>query len=107
MKWLATFQNEPFAFRDSEMNHLCRYGISVCPPLFKVFFSTVVLNGFLLLMNGSSLTILSLLLSFFFELGVTKDAAKSNCVLPIGDDGSLNGRCSSSELIVKINKAQL
>ncbi len=32
------------------------------------------------------------------------DAAKPNCILPIGDDGSLNGGHSSGELIVmKIN----
>jgi hypothetical protein len=28
------------------------------------------------------------------------DAAKPDCILPIGDDGSLNGGHSSSELIV-------
>ncbi len=28
------------------------------------------------------------------------DAAKSNCILPIGDDGSLNGVCSFGELII-------
>ncbi len=40
----------------------------------------------------------------FFELGVMKDAAKPNCTLPIGDNGSLNGGCSFGELIViKIN----
>jgi hypothetical protein len=33
-----------------------------------------------------------------------KDAAKPNCTLPIGDNGSLNGGCSFGELIViKIN----
>jgi hypothetical protein len=32
------------------------------------------------------------------------DAAKPNCILPIGDDGSLNGGRSSGKLIViKIN----
>jgi hypothetical protein len=32
------------------------------------------------------------------------DAAKPDCILPIGDDGSLNGGRSSGELIViKIN----
>ncbi len=32
------------------------------------------------------------------------DAAKPDCILPIWDDGSLNGGCSSGELIViKIN----
>jgi hypothetical protein len=40
----------------------------------------------------------------FFGLGVMNDAAKANCILPIGDDGSSNGGCSSGELIViKIN----
>jgi hypothetical protein len=40
----------------------------------------------------------------FFGLGVMNDAAKPNCILPIGDDGFLNGGCSSSKLIViKIN----
>ncbi len=40
----------------------------------------------------------------FFGLGVMNDAAKPNCILLIGDDGSLNGGCSSGELIViKIN----
>ncbi len=28
------------------------------------------------------------------------DAAESNCILPIGDNGSLNGGCSSGELII-------
>ena len=39
-------------------------------------------------------------LLFFFGLGVMNDAAESNCILPIGDNGSLNGGCSSSELII-------
>ncbi len=40
----------------------------------------------------------------FFGLGVMNDAAEPNYILPIGDDGSLNGGCSSGELIViKIN----
>ena len=28
------------------------------------------------------------------------DAAESNCILPIGDNGSLNGGCSFGELII-------
>jgi hypothetical protein len=40
----------------------------------------------------------------FFRLDVMNDAAKPNCVLPIGDNGSSNGGCSSGKLIViKIN----
>jgi hypothetical protein len=36
----------------------------------------------------------------FFGLGVMNDAAKPDCILPIGDNGSLNGGHSSGELIV-------
>ncbi len=36
----------------------------------------------------------------FFGLGVMNDAAKPDCILPIGDNGFLNGGCSSGELIV-------
>jgi hypothetical protein len=41
---------------------------------------------------------------FFFGLGAMNDAAKSNCILTIGDDGSLNGSCSSGKfIIIEIN----
>ncbi len=67
-----------------------------------------MLNGFLLLINGLSSTNWLPSPSFFFGLGVTNNTAKPDCVLPIGDDGSLNGGHSSGELIViKINEAQL
>jgi hypothetical protein len=36
----------------------------------------------------------------FFGLGMINDAAKPNCILPIGDDSSSNGGCSSGKLIV-------
>jgi hypothetical protein len=36
----------------------------------------------------------------FFGLGVMNDAARPNCILSTGDDGSSNGGRSSSELIV-------
>ncbi len=38
----------------------------------------------------------------FFGLGVTNEAAKPNCVLPIGDDGSMYEDPSSGELMVMI-----
>jgi hypothetical protein len=41
----------------------------------------------------------------FFGLGVINDAAKPDCILPIGDDGSSNMGCSSGKLVViKINR---
>jgi hypothetical protein len=40
----------------------------------------------------------------FFGLGVMNNAAKPDCILPIGDNGSSNGGCFSGKLIViKIN----
>jgi hypothetical protein len=40
----------------------------------------------------------------FFGLGVMNDAAKPNCILPIGNDGFSNGSRSSGKLIIiKIN----
>ncbi len=36
----------------------------------------------------------------FFGLGVINDAAKPDFILPIGDNGSLNGGRSSGELII-------
>jgi hypothetical protein len=38
----------------------------------------------------------------FFGLGVTNEAAKPECVLPIGDDGSMYEDHLSGELIVMI-----
>ncbi len=40
--------------------------------------------------------------SVFFGLGVTNEAATPNCVLPIGDDGSMYEDCLSGELMVMI-----
>ena len=55
---------------------------------------------FVLSMKGLSSTNWSPSPWFFFGLGVMNDAAESNCILSIGDDGCLNGGCSSSELII-------
>ncbi len=75
-------------------------GISVCSPLFKTPLWTALLDGFLLSMKGLSSMNRSPSPLFFFWLGVMNNAAKPNCILPIGDNCSLNGGSSSSELIV-------
>jgi hypothetical protein len=64
----------------------------------------VMLDGFLLLMKGSSLTARLPFPSVFFRLGVTIEAAKPDCVLPIGDNGSLYKNHSSGKLIVMKNQ---
>ncbi len=44
----------------------------------------------------------------FFGLGVTNNAAKPNCVVPTGDDGSLyEGHSSGKLIVIKINETQL
>jgi hypothetical protein len=68
VKRSAVFQNKPFGIPYSRMNHFAMTGISVCSRLFKTPFTTVMLNGILLLMKGSSLTNWSLFPSFFFDL---------------------------------------
>ncbi len=67
-----------------------------------------MLDGFLSSMKDLSSTARSAFPSVFFGLGVTNKAAKPDCVLPIGDNGSLYDDCSSGELIVMIiNETQL
>jgi hypothetical protein len=75
-------------------------GISVCSPLFKTPFTTVVLDGYLLSMKGLSLTNWLPFPSFFFGLGVTNNAANPDCVVSTGDDGSSYDGCSFGEFIV-------
>ncbi len=71
-------------------------------------FATVVLDGFLLSMKGSSSTNQSPSPSFFFGLGVTNDAAKPDCILPTGDNGSsYEGRFSGKLIVIEINEALL
>jgi hypothetical protein len=72
--------------------------------LLKTPITAVVLDGFLLLMKGLSSTAWLPFQSVFFGLGVTIEAAKPDCVLPIKDDGSLYKNCSSGELIVMKNQ---
>jgi hypothetical protein len=70
----------------------------------KTPITAIVLDGFLLLMKGSSSTAWSPFPSVFFGLGVTIEAAKPNCILPIGDNGSSYKNHSSGKLIVMKNQ---
>ncbi len=105
MKRSAVFQTSLLHLETVELIIFTVTGISLCSPWFKLLFLTVVLDGFLLLMKGSSLTNGLPYPLPFFGLGVTNNADKPDWVLPIGDNGS-NGLCSSGELIVEINEAQ-
>jgi hypothetical protein len=82
--------------------------ISVCSPLFETPFATIMFDGFLLLMKGLSSTNQSPFPSFFSGLGVTNDAAKPDCILPTGDDGSsYEGRSSGELIVIQINETLL
>ncbi len=101
--WLS-FKTNRLEFHMALWIILAMTGISVCLPLFKTPLSTILLDDFLSSMKGLSSTNWSPSPWFFFRLGMMNDAAKPNCILPIGDDGSLNGGPPSGKLIViKIN----
>jgi hypothetical protein len=68
--------------------------------LFKTPLTTLMLDGFLSSMKGSSSINRSPFPSFFFGLGVTNDAAKPDCILPTRDNGSSYKGRSSGEHIV-------
>jgi hypothetical protein len=71
-------------------------------------FATVVLDGFLSSMEGSSSRNRSPSLSFFSGLVVTNNAAKPDCIIPTGDNYSLYEGPSSGKLIfIKINETLL
>jgi hypothetical protein len=73
-------------------------------PLLKTPITAVVLDGFLSSMKGLSSTAWSPFPSVFFRLGVIIEAAKPDCVLPIGDNGSLYKNRSSGKLIIMKNQ---
>jgi hypothetical protein len=73
-------------------------------PLLKTPITAVMMDGFLSSMKGSSSTAWLPFLFVFFGLGVTIEAAKPDCILPIGDDGSLYKNHSSGKLIVMKNQ---
>jgi hypothetical protein len=76
--------------------------------LSKTPFATIMLDGFLSSIQGSSLTNWLPFALFFVGLGVTNNAAKPDCILPIGDYGSLiEGFLFGKLIIIKINETLL
>ncbi len=68
MKRSAIFLNEPFGNPYGRMNHLCCHWNKCMLPLVKTFFTTVVHDGFLSSMKGSSSTNWLLFPTFFLDL---------------------------------------
>jgi hypothetical protein len=99
-RWLPLV-DEKFVIDNSVAVSIHFFGLG---PLLKTPNTAVVHDGFLLSIKGSSLTAWSPFPSIFFGLGVTIEAAKPDCVLPIGDHGSLYNNHSSGELIVMKNQ---
>ncbi len=100
VKRSAVFQNKPFGIPCGRMNHLCRD--------WKKHMLTIVQNTFYnrcawwlsLIDERFIINKLVAVSIIFYGLGVTNDAAKPDCILPTGDDGSLYEGHSSGELIV-------
>ncbi len=104
VKRSSVFQNKPFWIPYGRMNHLHRY--------WNKLMLTIVLNYLLqlscLMASSRQWKVchqrIGHHLHHFFGLGVMNDAAKPDCILPIGDDGSLNvGRSSGELIVIKIN----
>jgi hypothetical protein len=96
-----SFKMNLLHFQTAEWIIFAVTGISICSPYVNT-------PGFLLLMKGSSSTNRSPSPSFYSWHGVTNNAAKPDCILPTGDDGSSYECCLSGELIViKINETLL
>jgi hypothetical protein len=74
-------------------------GISICSPLFKALLQLSCSMAFSHQWKVCRWRIGCVFIIFFW-LGVTNDAAKPDCILPSGDDGSSYEGCSSGELIV-------
>jgi hypothetical protein len=100
VKWLAVFQNKPFTLPDSRMNHLCRDWNKRVLTIGKITFCNCHAWWLPLINKRFVINKLVTISIIFFGLSVMNDAAKPDCILPIGDDGSLNGGRSSGELIV-------
>ncbi len=97
MKRLVIFQNKPFGIPYSRMHHVCHY--------WNKCMLTIIQNTFcnccawwLPFVNKRFVINKLVALSIFFSLlGVRNDAAKPDCILPIGDNGSLDKSCSSGK----------
>jgi hypothetical protein len=106
VKRSAVFQNKPFGITYGRMNHLCR--------AWNKRIITIVQNTFcthraqwLSLVDERFVIDKLAAVSIYFGLGVTNNAAKPDCTLPTGDNGSLYEGPSSSKLIVIKNNETL
>ncbi len=108
VKRLAVFQNEPFWIPYGWMNHLCRHWNKCMLTIVQNTFYSRCAQWLPLVNERFVIDELIAVSIIFFGLGVTNNAAKPDCVVTTGDDGSSYEGCSSGELIViKINETQL
>jgi hypothetical protein len=104
VKQPAVFQNKPFWIPYSRMNHLFR---DWNKHMLTIIWNTLCNRcaWWLPLVNKrfviNKLVAVSII---FFRLGVINDAAKPDCVVPTGDNGSLyEGRSSGELIVININ----
>ncbi len=108
VKWLAIVQNKPFAFPDGRMNHLHHYWNKCMLAIVQYTFCNRRAQWLPLVDERFVINKLVAISIIFFGLGMTNDAAKSDCILPTGDDGSsYEGRSSGKLIVIKINETLL
>ncbi len=100
VKWSPVLQNKPFRIPYGRMNHLCRYWNKRMLTIVNITFCNCHAWWLPLVNERFVINKLVTISIIFFGLGVMNNAAKPDCILPIGDDGSLNGGRSSGVLII-------
>ncbi len=108
MKRSAVFQNKSFQIPYGRMNHLC---CDWNKRMLTIVWNTLCNScaRWLPLVDESFVIDESVAVSIiFFGLVVTNDAAKPDCLIPTGEDGSLyEGRSSGELIVIKISETQL
>jgi hypothetical protein len=99
VKRLVIFQNKPFWIPYSRMNHLCHVWNKRMLTIVQNTLCNRHAQWLPLVDEKFVIDKLVAISIIFFGLGVTKDAAKPDCIHPTGDDGSLYEGHSSVKLI--------
>jgi hypothetical protein len=97
---LSVIQNKPFAIPYGRMNHLCHHWNKRMLTIVQNIYYSRRARWLPLVDERFVIDSLVAVSIHFFGLGVTNKAAKFDCILPIGDDGSSYKDRSSGKLIV-------
>jgi hypothetical protein len=108
VKRLPVFQNKPFQIPYGRMNHLCHASNKLMLTIVQNTLCNRCARWLPLVDKRFVINKLVAVSIIFFELVVTNDAAKPDCIVPTGDNGSsYEGRSSGKLIVIKINETQL